>query len=190
VGRLHINFEQELQQFHVNVAQLKRIKDEGISCPSGSLPACLASQRSNPLFGTLGPQLAVDGLQIYVPATGTLDYSWTDSKGVSHSRSSPFQVKVGLGKFKLEAECGEGAAPAPHAITAIQLRLDATNYTLLLPFQRNIAAGQAARFTLPVAAAKSSDHAFRIIATLASGQEVASLPIQLVYFRPRPLPPN
>jgi hypothetical protein len=191
VGRLHINFEQQLQQFHVNVAELKRISDEGIACPSGSLPACLARERSNSRFGTLGPQLALNDLQIYVPATGTLNYTWTDSKGVSHNRSSPFQVKVGLGKFKLEAECGEGAAPAPHTVTALQLRVDATNYTLPFPLHRTIAAGQAARITLPVAAAKSSEHAFRIIATLANGQEVASLPIQLVYFRPRPLsPPN
>jgi hypothetical protein len=187
-GRLHIDFEQQLQQFHVNVAQLKRISDEGISCPSGSLPACLARLRSNALFGTLGPQLGLNDMQIIVPAAGTLDYTWTDNKGVSHNRSSPFQVKVGLGKFKLEAECGEGAAPAPPTVNAVQLRLDATNYTLPFPFQRTIAAGQIVRLTLPVAAAKSSDHAFRIIATLANGQEVASLPIQLLYFRPRLLP--
>jgi hypothetical protein len=189
-GRLHIDFEQQLTQFKVNIAQLKRISESGIICPSGSLRACLSSIRSDPRFGTLGPQLDLNDLQIIVPATGFLDYTWTDSKGVSHSRSSPFQVKVGLGKFKQEAECGEGAAPEPAKVQAIQLRLDSKNYTLPLTFNHTIAAGQQARFTLPLAAAKSSDHAFRIVATLADGQEVASLPIQLLYFRPRVLPNN
>jgi hypothetical protein len=187
VGRQTITFEQELKQFNVNTAQLKRISDAGITCPSGSLGACLSRIRSNPLFGTLGAQLALNDLQIFVPASGFLEYTWIDNKGASHNRSSPFEVKVGLGKFKQEAECGEGSAPEPPRISAIQLRLDTTNYTLPLTFQRTIAAGQVARFALPIAAAKSSEHAFRMVATLSNGHEVASLPINLLYFR-RALP--
>jgi hypothetical protein len=185
---MQINLEQQLRQFNVNVAQLKRISEQGFDCPSGSVRACLATQRSNPLFGALGPQLDVSDLQIVVPATGTLDYVWVDNKGGSHNRSSPFAVKVGLGKFKLAAECGEGAAPAPPTVNAVQLRLDAASYTFPVTLQRTIAAGQMTRVALPVAAAKSSDHVFRIVAALSSGQEVTSLPIHLVYFRPRPLP--
>ena len=187
-GRLHIDFAQELQQFHVNVAQLKHLSDKGFPCPSGSLSACLSNIRSNPLFGTLGPQLGLDGSQIIVLTSGYLDYNWTDNKQASHSRSSPFKVKIGLGKFVEQAECGEGGAPEPPHVTAFQLRLDATNYTLPLPFHTSIAAGQVARFTLSVAAAKSSNHDFRIVATLADGREVVSLPISLLYFRPRVLP--
>jgi hypothetical protein len=186
--RVRVDFEQQLQQFNVNVAQLKRMQRSGINCPSGSLPACLAAQRSNPLFGTLGRQLGLDGLQIFVPAAGTLDYTWVDSKGLSHNRSSPFQVKLLLALFSPDAECGEGGAPEPSKINAVQLRLDAANYTIPLQFQHTIPAGQMARVGLPVAAAKSSDHSFRIIANLANGQEVTSLPIRLLYFRPRHLP--
>jgi len=189
-GRQHIDFERELQQFHVNVSQLKQLSDKGFLCQSGSLGPCLAGIRSNSFFGTLGPLLSVDGLQIVVTGTGFLDYDWSDNKGAVHARSSPFKVNVGLGKFKMEAECGEGAAPEPVRVTAFQLRLDATNYTVPVQFQHTIAAGQMARFSLAVAAAKSSDHAFRIVATLADGREVASLPIQLLYFRSHMLPNN
>jgi hypothetical protein len=189
-GRKQINFEQELKQFRVDIAQLKRISNDGIKCPSGSLSACLSRTRSDPLFGSLGPQLRLNGLQIVVPASGLLEYTWVDNKGTSHSRSSPFQVNVGLAKFKQEAECGEGAAPEPRKVSATQLRLDATNYTLPLQFQHIVAAGQVVRFTLPLAAAKSSEHVFRIVATLSNGREVTSLPISLLYFRPRVLPNN
>jgi hypothetical protein len=189
-GRMQISFEQELKQSQVNVSQLKRLSNDGIRCPSGSLPACLSSIRSDPTFGSLGPQLDLRDLQIIVPVSGSLDYVWTDNKGTPHRRSSPFQVRVGLGKFKLDTECGEGAAPEPQQVKAIQLQLDATNYAVPLQFQRTVAAGQVARFALPVGAAKSSDHAFRIVAALSNGQEVSSLPISLLYFRPRVLPSN
>jgi hypothetical protein len=188
VTRKHIDFSEQLQQFHVDVARLRRQSDQGFPCPSGSVGACLASLRSNPLFGTLGPQLRLNDVQIVVPAVGRLDYTWTDNKSASHNRSSPFHVDVGLGKFKQQAECGEGAAPAPTRVNAFGLQLDAANYTVPVPFQRTIAAGQMARFTLPIAAAKSSNHTFRIIATLSDGHQVASLPIQLLYFHPRVLP--
>jgi hypothetical protein len=188
-GRKHIDLEQDLAQFNVNVMRLKKIQDDGINCPSGSLDACLSSIRTNPLFGSLGRQLGLDGLQITLPASGFLDYTWVDNKGGSHSRSSPFQVKLGLGKFKQAAECGEGAAPAPTAVkAAVQLQLDSVNYSLDLNFQRTIGAGQVARFSLPLAAPKSSEHDFRIVALLSDGRTVSSLPISLLYFRPKVLP--
>ena len=168
---------------------LKQRDERGFDCPSGSTRACFASLRSNPWFGTLGRQLALNGRQVFVPAVGTLDYKWVDNKGVAHDASSPFQVKVGLGQIRSLNECGEGAAPAPRRVDAVQLRLDASNYALPLPFRpRTVEAGKVARVTQPIAAAKSSDHAFRVIATLANGEEVTSLPVHLLYFRPRPLP--
>jgi len=189
-GRQKIDFEQELRKFDVNIGQLKRISDEGINCPSGSVTACLSRIRTNPLFGALGRQLSLNDLRIVVPASGTLEYTWIDNKGVSHNRSSPFLVNVGLGKFKQEVECGEGSAPEPQKVTAMQLHLDSSNYSLPLSFKRVIGAGQVTRISLPLSASKSSDHRFRIVATLATGEEVSSLPIKLLYFRPRGLPPN
>jgi hypothetical protein len=187
-GRQHIDLGPELAQFHVNVAQLKQLSERGFPCPSGSLPACLASKRFDPLFGTLGPQLDLNGTQIILHAGGYLDYNWTDNKGAAHSRSSPFKVKIGLGRFEEAAECANLPPPQPTAVAAIQLRLDVTNYTLPLPYHASISAGNFARVSLPVAAAKSSDHSFRIVATLADGKEITSLPINLLYFRPQVLP--
>ena len=187
-GRQRINLEPELARFRVNTARLKQISATGFPCPSGNQNACLENLRSNAFFGTLGSKLALNGVQIIVPVSGFLDYQWTDNKGGNHSQSSPFSVFVGLGKIVLMAECGEGGAPEPIRTTALQLRLDAANYALPITFQRAIAPGQMARFTLPVAAAKSSDHAFRIVAMLADGREIRSLPINLLYFRPRVLP--
>ena len=95
---------------------------------------------------------------------------------------------VGLGKIVQEAECGEGAVPEAPSRPSLRLQLDATNYTVPVPFQRSIAAGQTARVPVSVTAAKSSNHALRIVAVLADGRTISSLPIQLLYFRPREIP--
>jgi hypothetical protein len=189
-GRQNINLEPELEGFRVNIARLRQVSQKGFPCPSGSMDACLENLRSNPLFGMLGSKLALNNSQIIVPVSGFLDYQWTDNRGGDHSRSSPFAAFVGLGKIVQMAECGEGGAPEPTRTTALQLRLDAANYTLPVAFQRAIAPGEMARFSLPVGAAKSSSHTFRIVAALADGRQIASLPIRLLYFRPRALPPR
>jgi hypothetical protein len=188
-GRQVVNLEHELDQLHVMVARLKELSMPGFPCPSGSLRACLETLRSNQLFGTLGPKLELNASQIVVPASGLYDYQWRDNKGVDHGRTSPFKVKVSLGKFVETAECGEGASPEPISVTSVKLRLDATNYSLPIAFQRRILAGAMARFSLPIDAAKSSSHAFRIVAKLADGREISSLPIDMLYYRPNPPPP-
>lgn len=182
-GRKRINLEPELQRFGVNVPGLKRLSNAGFRC-RGNPNNCLETLRSNSLFGTLGSRLALNNLQIIVRASGSLDYEWKDIRGADHNRSSPFSVMVGLGKIVQEAECGEGGGPQPPRTSSLRLQLDATNYTVPVPFQRSIAAGQTARVPVSVSAAKSSNHALRIVAVLADGRTVSSLPIQLLYFRP------
>jgi len=183
-AKLHINLDRELAGVGVNVARLKQTSDRGFPCPSGSMQACLQSLRSNAVFGSLGPKLRLQNSQLIVDAHGLLEYQWQDNKGANHNRSSPFKIIVGLGKIVQTAECGEGAKPEAPRVDTVHLRLDAANYTLPVPFQKNVAAGQMARMSLPVDAAKSSNHSFRVIAILADGREIASLPIQLLYFRP------
>lgn len=185
-GRVSVDLEPELEKSHVAVARLKALSIPGFPCPSGELKACLEALRTNPLFGVLGPKLELDASQIVVPAKGQFDYQWRDNKGVDHNRSSPFKVKVALGRIVETAECGEGAAPEPVAVSAIKLKLDAANYSLPIPLQYQIAAGAMARFALPLDAAKSSDHAFRIVAKLSDGREISSLPVSLLYYRPNP----
>ena len=188
-GRQVVNLEHELDQLHVGTARLKALSKAGFPCPSGKLEACLETLHSNQLFGTLASKLRLDNALIVVPANGLFDYQWRDNKGVDHSRSSPFKVNVALGKFVETAECGEGASPEAPVVKSIKLKLDAANYSLPVGFEKRIEAGAMARFTLPIDAAKSSDHAFRIVAKLADGREISSLPIQLLYYRPNPPPP-
>ncbi|WP_172899921.1 MORN repeat-containing protein [Bradyrhizobium erythrophlei] len=189
-GNKEVNLESELAQAHVNVARLKQLAKRGIPCPSGSLNACLENARSNPLFGTLGPKLGLNQSQIVVNAAGSLQYSWVDSQGKEHNRSSPFRVAVGLGKIVEQTECGEGPAIQPVKVDSTKLDLDKTNYTIPIQFERKIEAKKMARFTLPLDAVKSSEHSFRIIANLSDGREITSLPIRLLYYRPKPLAEN
>jgi hypothetical protein len=92
-----------------------------------------------------------------------------------------------LGSFPNLAECGEGPTPEPIRHTPLHLRLTGTNYSIAAPFSKSVEAGQSARFTLRLEADQSSNHQFSIVAVLANGSEIASRPVSLLFFRPRPL---
>jgi hypothetical protein len=186
--KLEVTFAPELSAAGANLSALKAQSENGFPCPSKDLKACLQGVRSNPLLGKLGSKIALDGTHIVVPVRGVLEYKWLDSKGGAHDRSSPFKVKVGIGKFPDMAECGEGGSPAPARKAPLHLRLDAEYYSLPLSFHSTLVPGQAARYTLQVDARKSSQHLFRVTAVLADGREIKTRPISLLYFRPHPMP--
>jgi hypothetical protein len=181
-----VDLEADLRTAGVKTDQLKRrATSGGIACRSkGNAPACLAEIAATGLFGTLSRQITLEERDIYLNAAGTLNYVWRDQKGQEATRSSPFAAKILLGRTPLEAECGEGAEKEPVGKKPLEFRLDQSRYRLPVAFERTIPPGRSARYTVAVQAAKSSEHAFKVVLQTADGQQITSRPINLTYFRP------
>jgi hypothetical protein len=193
VQTLEINLEPELRAAGVNIGTLKARSDEGFRCKSASPATCLAQIRATGVFGTIASQVGLRETGIFVGAAGTLDYTWKDSKGVEQRRSSPYNIALPLGHIHLEAECEGGGEREVIAQNPLQFRLDQSGYRLPISFQRTVPPGQTSRFTVPVKAAKSSQHDFNVVLQLADGREISSRPIDLIYYVPswfHPPPPN
>jgi hypothetical protein len=183
-----VDLEGDLRAAGVKTADLKRrgeVGGGGIACRSkGNAPACLAEIAGSGLFGTLSRQITLEERDIYLNAAGTLNYTWRDQKGQEMQRSSPFATKILLGRTPIEAECGEGAEKEPVGRKPLEFRLDQSRYRLPVAFERTIAPGRSARYVVGVAAAKSSEHKFKVVLQTADGQQIISRPISLTYFRP------
>ncbi|TDR94596.1 hypothetical protein [Enterovirga rhinocerotis] len=181
-----IDMEPELRAAGVKTDQLKRRADTGgIGCRSrGNGPACLAEIAASGLFGTLSRQITLEERDIYLNAVGNLSYVWKNAKGEEEARTSPFTARLLLGRTPIEAECGEGAEKEPVGKKPLEFRLDQSRYRLPIAFERTIPAGRSARYTVAVSAAKSSGHNFKVVLQTADGQQIASRPISLTYFRP------
>src|SRR5262249_46767113 len=150
-----------------------------------SRPGCLGEIKTTGAFGSLNDLIFLDGTNIVVKASGTLDYVWTEVAGTEHKASSPFNIKLPLGALKQELETGELGAREIVTRKAQQLRLDETNYRIPIAYQTTVAANRTARLVMPIEAQKSSVHDFTIVVQLADGREIRSRPINLLYYRPR-----
>ena len=180
-----VDLEPELRAAGVKTDQLKRQVESGIACKSkGNPAACLSEIAATGMFGSLARTLTLEDRDIFVQATGELDYVWRDAKGSENSRTSPFSAKLMLGRTPLEAECGEGAEKEPISRRPLEFRLDQENYRLPVAFERTIPASRTARYTVTVKAAKSSGHDFKVVIQTADGRQVVSRPVALTYFLP------
>src|SRR5262249_33831283 len=157
-------------------------------CANRANAACLQELRNTGIFGSLAPHISLQDTDIFVSAAGALDYGWQDSKGIPRNSSSPFNAKLPLGHVKVEAECGEGGQRDRIASRPLEFRLDHFGYRLPVAFQRSIPAGRTSRLTLPVKAAKSSEHGFSVVLQLADGREIRSRPVSLLYYVPKWFP--
>lgn len=139
----NIYLEPELRSSGVNTGALAAKSKSGFVCRQGTSPAeCLQQIKSTGLFGSLGPAVGLTDTSIFVGVAGKLDYTWQDSKGAQHTRSSPYNVKLPLGHIKIEAECGEGGTPDVVAAKALRFKLDQSDYRLPISFQRSVPAGR------------------------------------------------
>ena len=182
-----VDLEADLRAAGVKTADLKRRGESGggIACRSkGNAPACLAEIANSGLFGSLSRQITLEERDIYLNAAGTLNYAWKNQTGQESSRSSPFAAKILLGRTPIEAECGEGAEKEPVGRKPLEFRLDQKGYRLPVAFERTIPPGRSARYTVVVQAAKASEHKFKVVLQTVDGQQIASRPISLTYFRP------
>lgn len=180
-----INLEPELKAAGVNTGTLAAKSDSGFVCSKGMSPsACLQSIKSTGLFGSIATQVGLTETSIFVGVAGTLDYAWTDAKGVQQTRSSPYNIMLPLGHIKIEAECGEGGERDVIAAKPLVFKLDQSGYRLPVSFQRSVPAGRTSQFTVTVNAPKSSEHSFTVVLQLADGREIASRPVDLTYYVP------
>lgn len=181
-----VDLESDLRAAGVKTDQLKlRAKSGGIPCRAkGNASACLAEIAASGLFGTLSRQIALEQRDIFVNAAGTVNYVWRSQKGQETTRSSPFNAKLVLGRTPIEAECGEGAEKEPVGKKPLEFRLGQSRYRLPVAFERTIPPGRSARYTVAVQAPMSSEHKFKVVLQTADGQQIASRPIDLTYFRP------
>lgn len=145
---------------------------------------CLAQYRTLPALRSVAALLSVEESDVFVTIAGSLDYTWTDVKGTSHQRSSPFRSRVHLGFIRQEFEAGEGGERQIISSRPVHLRLDAANYRLPLSVRANVSSGRASRFALPLKAEKASSHEFSIVFQLSDGREIRSRTINLLYFTP------
>jgi hypothetical protein len=181
-----------LRELGVSVAQLQQTV---FPCSSGAaLPQCLKQLINKGTFGHMkadtlrraSSKQNESGSQIVVTTvTGTIDYSWTDAKGVTRQRSSPFAIEIPLTSFKVETggECGAGGPADEHP--AIKLRTDGTNYRLPLTYRTTLGPGQNSRLSLSLGASKASQHSFHAVLRLSDGSLVKSSRIDLLYFKER-----
>jgi hypothetical protein len=172
--------EKYLDALGVNVSALL----SEVSCDSQwrSMPASEVVQSG--VFGTLGPYVTAEERSIYVMLSGSIQYEWRDDDGRMNARESAFKAKIPLWQIGSCAE-GEGGDIQPIRTKApLTLSLDKTQYRVPFEFPMHIPAGQIARYSLPIRAAKSSRHEFRIVLVLADGREIKSQTIDLLYFFP------
>jgi hypothetical protein len=179
-----VDLTPELRAAGVNTGALEAKSPTGFDCRSSSVSACLQQIKATGVFGSIGSQVGLQDNNIFVNATGTLDYEWQDSKGETHTRSSPYRVKLPLGHIKMQAECGEGGERDVVAAKPLHFRLDQTGYRLPISFTRAIPAGQTSQFTVTVDAEKSSQHDFTFTLQLSDGREIPSRPVSLLYYVP------
>jgi hypothetical protein len=179
-----VDLESELKTSGLGVEALKAKSQVGFTCSTKAPAVCLQQLRATGLFGALAPQISLKDNGIFVTASGTLNYEWSDAKGGRNAQSSPFSVSLPLGHVKIEAECGEGGERDVVGARALQLRLDQTDYRLGASYSGSIPAGQSRQFRLTLAAPKSSQHHFKLVAQLEGGREVSSRQIDLLYYLP------
>jgi hypothetical protein len=188
VRKVDVDLEPELKAAGVNTSVLTTKSASGFVCQSSSPVECLQQIKSTGIFGSItsqvGLQTGIKDYGIVVGAAGTLDYSWKDSAGAQHTRSSPYNVLLPLGHIHIEVECGEGGEREVIAAKPLELRLDQSNYRLPVSFQSSLPAGRTSRFTVTVNAAKSSHHDFTVMLQLADGRDISSRPISLLYYVP------
>jgi hypothetical protein len=192
VGRIEnsvrVDLEPELQTVGVDTAYLRRQQKAGLTCSSRDRQACLQELRASGTFGSVGQYLTLEGTNIILGAVGALEYTWVDSRGQQHNTTSPLNARLLLGHMVRSISCGELGESEPITRKALEFRLDQSGYKLPIGFQRTVAPGRTSRVTVPVQAAKSSQHQFRVVMQLADGREISSQPVNLLYYLPKWFP--
>jgi hypothetical protein len=182
VASAKIDLREDLGRAGIDVGEFGMLLD----CPQADLEECLASEKSAGTFGEYAAAVRLFDVFLMLPASGTLSYDWHDAAGVLHQKQSTFQTDVPIGNFNWITECGEGSDFEEFPGDPFEFRLDQTQYRIGLNIHEDVPGGIAARWRVRLDAPKSSVHDFRVVLQLADGREVASRPVNLLYFKPNP----
>jgi hypothetical protein len=176
-----------LQGLQMSEVRIDRLKTEKFHCPShDQIRECAQKLVKSGLVGQISDAVFTNDYgYLLTNVFGTINYNWTDSHGIAHSRSQPISVEIPLLQFPGNgAECG-APGPVERNYKTAKLSLDKKNYRIPLPYSGNFALQQQRRFALNLVADKSSQHFFKVVLQLADGTTTASPSIDLLYFMPR-----
>jgi hypothetical protein len=164
----------------------KQASESVFDCPSLEQIAACAQGLGSGVLGELANAVFPHANSLYSRIRGQIDYAWTDSRGGTNARSTPFVVDIPILSFNAAGgiECGAGG-PVERTFNTVKLPLDKANYRIPLPYKDTLAPQQNKRFALSLIADKSSGHKFRVVLDLADGTYAASPEIDLLYFLPR-----
>jgi hypothetical protein len=164
----------------------KQASESVFDCPSLEQIAGCAQGLGSGVLGELANAVFPHANSLYSRIRGQIDYTWTDSRGGTNARSTPFVVDIPILSFNAAGgiECGAGG-PVERTFNTVKLPLDKANYRIALPYKDTLAPQQNKRFALSLIADKSSGHKFRVVLDLADGTYAASPEIDLLYFLPR-----
>lgn len=123
-----------------------------------------------------------------VPFTGRISYDWKSADGRTHSKTSDFNIQFNLNYILSMAECGEGAMEEGRFRKPFKLKPDGENYRIPIRLAEDVPPGVTGRWRFEIDADVTSVQDFRIVFQLADGRDVATRPVNLLYFKPRPHP--
>jgi hypothetical protein len=164
--------------------------DGGGAAAEKARAACFEREKKSGLFGSLRDMVfrQKNDNVIYVGLNGRIEYQWSDRAGKSSARVSTFSLFFPLMRYDIEM--GEMGCPdmRAHPTDSVELSVDRQHYRIPLSaedWKGSIGRNAQKQFQFSVATKKSSRHVFQLVVELTDG-ELKSLPIDLLYFDPRP----
>jgi hypothetical protein len=170
-----------------NEAQLaEALRTDGFDCQGLDDNGCLAKIAGSGMLGRLGPVAYMKDGVLRTTMVGTLNYPWTDAKGVRRTAAVRFNVEVFLGarrRICIGGELATGPTLDPGARTIVDLGVDKAAYRLAVPVN-SIDAGQSATLSLLLRAPKSSRHRFRLVVETTDGHTIRSKGLSALFVLP------
>lgn len=177
-----VDLSDELRQIGYPV---DKFKAGPVICNGDTFEACEKTIREQTDFGPLAEHVTLNAGHMRTPVKGVLEYEWQDAAGVTHTKSSPFSVDLVVARMDFAAECGEGGSPEDRQLKPFDLAIDKKGYRIMVPLRDDIPPGVTGRWRIRLQAPRSSSHDFHIVFELADGRQIASRPVDMLYFKPK-----
>jgi hypothetical protein len=177
----HVDYAQFFEKFGIDQAV-------PLECDVEEAGACQEAIRQNPSLKPFADAVTVDYGSLVVPFRGEVAYDWAAADGVTHAKTSRFELDFEIGYIPSMAECGEGGMEEGRFRKPFMLKADGENYRVPIQLADDVPPGVTARWRLQIDSDMTAVHDFRIVLQLADGRDVSTRPVNLTYFKPRPQP--
>ncbi|MCY1669020.1 hypothetical protein [Rhizobium sp. SL86] len=185
-------FEKIAELQHVDYAPFFKqfgIEDQvALECDRETIGACQKAIKEHPSLEKFAEIVTVDYGSFVVPYHGEIAYEWADANGETHMKTSSFDLSFQIAYSPSMIECGEGGTEEGKFRKPFKLKADGENYRIPLQLADDIPPGVTGRWRVQIESDMSAVHDFRIVLQLADGRDVATRPVNLTYFKPRPQP--